>query len=153
MQTSETLGVDLRAAVATFAQLHGATLQTPEDAYERCQEVSQAFTDHCHQNGVPARLITGGQFGEDERFPGIELLMVGHFAVLVPAWYDETLEEWVGDVVIDWTIRQFAPAAPVPQITPLDEWRATWRHLGPAEVTEWEVRSAAMATQQDEESA
>lgn len=143
-------GVGVRDVVAAFGRLHGAALQTPEGASERCQEVSEDFVTHCHQHGVPAELITGGWFGEDERFPGIEVMMAGHFAVLTPVRYDESHDEWMGEVVIDWTARQFDPAAPVPLIVSEQEWRSTWRHLDLAAVAEWEARSDAITAVTEE---
>lgn len=144
------LSNDVRDVIAAFGRLHGAALQTPDGASERCQEVSEAFMTHCHQSGVPAELISGGKFGHDERFPYLrEELLVGHFAVLIPV--RESRDEWIGEVVCDWTARQFDPGAPVPQILSEEDWRYLgWRHLGPDDVAEWEARSDAMTARNEQ---
>ncbi|MEZ0096027.1 hypothetical protein [Streptacidiphilus sp. EB129] len=104
----------LAAAVVRFRGEHPACLD-PELIYDRCQEVSAAFAALLADVGVAASVVSGMQF--DVQPDGRILIHRGHFAVQV------------GQDVYDWTARQFAPGAPVPQVMPLPRWRETWKPL------------------------
>lgn len=99
-------------------------LVDPEHVRERCAEISEEFVALLAEHHIAARVISGVRFGEDERFPGVRLMMAGHYAVLVAD--EET------DVVYDWTAHQFDPETPVPLVVRLGEWRETWSVLGEA---------------------
>lgn len=103
--------------MSAFAAAH-PDLVDPSWVVDRCEEVSAAFARACHEAGVAATVISGARFGEVDQFPGVRLMLGGHFAVLVA---DEE-----GDTVFDWTARQFDPKAPVPEVMALSRWRQVW---------------------------
>lgn len=116
-------GAALGGVVAEFSALHGGTLHDPWSARERCQEVSAAFVEQCVAAGVEATVISGREFGEVPEFPGVRLLLRGHFAVLVAADEASAVD---GTAVYDWTGRQFDPGCEVPLVTTLGRWRERW---------------------------
>jgi len=128
-------------AIAAFRSRYGARLDDPLFVRERCAEMSEEFAEVCQQHLVPARVVSGARFGEDEHFPGVTLLLAGHYATVVPCRWAPEDERWVGEVVIDWTAHQFAgpgtasevAAGEVPWIAPLEEWRAIWRPIPTAQ--------------------
>lgn len=121
------------SAIVTFDAEHGARCRNPDAIREWCFEVSSAFAETLAAAGVPARVVEGLRMGTLPQFPDVELVLGGHAAVLAPERYDEKAGEWVGEVVYDWTARQFDPQAPVPLTQPLVEWRATWRAVAKGE--------------------
>lgn len=103
---------DLAAVVATFAE---TTIgHTPWDAHDQCFNESHRFQCYLEAAGVNGEKISGFKF---ERFMGHDVVVQGHTAVVV------------GDLVYDWTARQFDPDAPVPKITTRAEFRAEWPPL------------------------
>ena len=104
---------DVDQAVAAFAAAH-PDLAHQHHAHDRCIPISEEFTALLADHGTDAEVVMGARVGEDPRFPGVRLFLGGHYAVAV------------GDTVYDWTARQFNPAAPVPLVQPLEEWRTTW---------------------------
>lgn len=108
----------LEDVVAEFAQQHRQDLLDPSYAHERCVVTSQAFAALCERHGVEAEVISGMKMGEMPEFPGMRMMLAGHFAVLV------------GDTVYDWTARQFEPQAAVPKVVTETEWRAEWTKPG-----------------------
>ena len=75
----------------------------------------------CNHRSIPAASVTGFLFASVPPF-GQELVVAGHTAVQVqmPGWRD-------GELVIDWTARQYDPSVPVPLIVTAAAWRAFWR--------------------------
>jgi hypothetical protein len=122
---------DVVRAVETFRQRYGNRLDDPLFVRERCADLSEEFAELCRDHHVPAACISGARFGEDPRFPGIRLMLAGHYATLVSHRWDELRGDWDGDVVVDWTAHQFTDTTslrdvPVPWVTPLPAWRAVW---------------------------
>lgn len=107
----------LDAAAASFLSEHSECLD-PALIHDRCEEVSEAFAAHLAEAGVEATVVSGMRLQD---LPGGGVLVLGgHFAVLV------------GDVVYDWTARQFQPAVPVPLVVSYDQWRQVWKDLDAA---------------------
>ena len=77
----------------------------------------EEFARLCVDRGLPALVVSGLRFGEIPEFPGTEVILGGHFAVAV------------GGTVVDWTARQFNPAALVPEVVPLGQWRGVWQGI------------------------
>lgn len=123
----------LRQVVEDFDAAFGDLCRQPEWARERCAEVSDRFAEKATAAGFPAKSISGIQMGEIPQFPGVTLMLHGHFAALVATRFDEQASdgqgEWTDEVVFDWTARQFDPDADVPLVVDLDEWRETWRDI------------------------
>jgi hypothetical protein len=122
----------LPGVIREFSDRYGQRLHDPLFARERCEPVSRQFAAACQARGIPAAVISGVRTGEHPAFPGVELILDGHFAVLLPSRRD-TAEHDGGPedgLVIDWTARQFDPAAPVPAITTAAAWREDWPALG-----------------------
>jgi transglutaminase-like putative cysteine protease len=124
----------IQRVVETFRDRYGGLIDEPEFVRERCAELSEEFAELCRNGGLPARAVSGARFGDDPRFPGVTLLLAGHYATQVPARWDEPRQEWSGELVVDWTAHQFGNPEgsvdlPVPWMTSLDCWRETWRHL------------------------
>lgn len=113
------LAPELAGLIAEFAVAR-PWLTDPLAVHDRCEWVSGEFARLCTSRGVAATVISGLRFGEIPEFPGRPLLLGGHFAVDASG------------TVVDWTARQFDPAAPVPLVTVLAEWRRTWRDLAAA---------------------
>ncbi len=119
----------LRRAIEDFRGRYGQRLHDPLFARERCQGISEEFAKLCRGYLVPATVISGVRLGQHPAFPGIELVLAGHFAVLMPSQRNAGRAERERGPVIDWTARQFAADAPVPSISTLASWRQTWRDL------------------------
>ncbi|QNE18309.1 hypothetical protein F1D05_10900 [Kribbella qitaiheensis] len=124
----------IHEVVGAFRSRYGELIDDPEFVRERCSELSEKFAELCRDSGVPACVVSGARFGEDPRFPGVTLLLAGHYATQVPARWDELRQEWSGELVVDWTAHQFGDPEwsvdlPVPWMTSLDCWREIWRHL------------------------
>jgi hypothetical protein len=102
-------------------------LADPACAREICAEISEEFEQICLEAGFAAKVISGMEFGEVPEFPGVTLMLNGHYATLVAAPTDEDPER---DIVVDWTARQFDPNCTVPLIQTLGEWRERWKPLG-----------------------
>lgn len=75
-----------------------------------CFNYSEAFADFARSNGFLAQVVSGFVIVDN-------IILQGHAATLID------------DTVYDWTNRQFILDCPVPTITPLDEWRLTWKTL------------------------
>lgn len=87
----------------------------PERARGACMNESARFVALLAEVGIEAERISGFEFVD---FEGQPVIMNGHTAVRV------------GDIVYDWTVRQFWPHdQPVPLVQPLSEWRATWKSV------------------------
>lgn len=120
MSASETHAMTGITVIAEqFLTDHGDTLRDPAAVYDRCMEFSEDFTRRCTAAGIPAQTISGAAFGEVPEFPGVRLLLNGHFATLIDAT----------NTVYDWTARQFNPTADVPTVLTLDQWRSTWAQV------------------------
>jgi hypothetical protein len=100
--------------VARFTDLYGDALAVPAIAHDMCVPVSEAFVQALAESGVAARVLSGVRMGE---FNGTPVLLNGHFAVEV------------GEVVYDWTARQFDEGASVPLVEPVAVWRERWPAL------------------------
>lgn len=87
------------------ARAAGATLTNPEAAWGHCVIETGPLVAECH--GVHAVRATG------QTYPGRE-----HWAAVV--WDDDT--DPADLTVVDLTLRQFLPDAPVPWIGPLVDW-------------------------------
>lgn len=77
---------------------------------DTCENHSTLFAGLLQQQSIGAEVIGGFQMEGN-------VILQGHFATLTDG------------SVIDWTARQFDPAADVPLIMPLTQWRQTWRTL------------------------
>jgi hypothetical protein len=104
---------------ATFADdMH----HNPERARGNCFNESHRFVHVLSCYGIDAEVVSGVKMAE---FMGHEVVMDGHAAARV------------GDVVYDWTARQFWPHdQPVPLVQTYEEWRAEWRRLGSSDTEE-----------------
>lgn len=98
---------------------------TPGGAFSRCKEVSAEYTAFLHSQGVEAQWVQvcgpRTPFPDaDERWRSIEQPYWQHYVTRVPSP--------AGDVYVDWTARQFDPAADHPHVTPVDvsDWEATY---------------------------
>lgn len=100
--------------VAKFGSRY-SFLQDPYRALDRCIVASEEFASEVTSAGGAAEVVSGVRFGEMPEFPGHEVLLGGHYAVLV------------GDTVYDWTARQFDPQCDFPLVVPLSQWRSTWK--------------------------
>lgn len=114
-----TVSTALASVVDQFAADH-AHLADPAQAREVCVETSEAFVAVCLSAGLPAKIVTGAQFGETPEFPGVRLLLHGHTAALV----GDGDHDWI----YDWTARQFDPAAEFPAVMTVEQWREEWVH-------------------------
>ena len=90
--------------------------EDPERARGACFNESHRFALVLADVGIRAEVVSGVTYGD---FAGQRVVMDGHAAARV------------GDVVYDWTARQFWPHdQPVPLIQSYEEWAATWQPLG-----------------------
>jgi hypothetical protein len=87
-----TLSAGLTSAIADFAE-NNSECWRPEVVRNRCGEFSFMFLDACSAYGLTAELVW------------LESVSSGEHCVVR-----------VGDVLVDWTYRQFAPHAAVPEI-------------------------------------
>ena len=87
---------------------------TPEGAHDQCVTESQRFVWALRERGIDAETVTGYHVAD---LMGFKVITQGHVGVRV------------GDVVYDWTARQFDPAAGFPHITTVAEWEAEWPSL------------------------
>lgn len=102
--------VPLDTAVDQFARLY-PECQDQAQVRDQCFWYARIFTQYVQEvTTCPAELITGFEMDGN-------VILNGHTATLV------------GEMVYDWTLRQFDPHAAVPSITPLAQWRETWRTL------------------------
>ena len=99
-------------------------LQDPAAARDQCISVSGTFADVCNHRGIPAESVTGFLFARVPPFEQ-ELVVDGHTAVQVQMTAGRG-----GELVIDWTARQYDPGVPVPLIVTAAAWRAFWRNPG-----------------------
>ena len=99
---------------------------------DMCVAVSEDFVAMLAEHDIAAETISGVMMGEVPEIPGTTAVLAGHYAVLV---HDQAADGSPGDVVYDWTARQFDPTARVPLIQPLAQWRATWTELGSGQPT------------------
>lgn len=104
-------------------------LTEPVNARDQCIHVSTLFESMLTHRGIPAETVDGFCFAQVPPFSQ-EAILAGHSAVHVPA--ARAPDDTGGGLVIDWTARQFDPAAPVPLITTLTDWRGFWRDLAAA---------------------
>lgn len=88
---------------------------TPEGAHDQCVSESARFRLALIEVGIFAEIVSG--FRVVTFLDGIEVITNGHVAVRV------------GDVVYDWTARQFDPDAKFPAIMTVPEWEAAWPSL------------------------
>ena len=109
----KTAAKELPGIIAEFSAAH-PDLQYPMAAYDMCHPVSEAFVKACKAAGIKAEVVSGVKIGESEHFPGVKLLMQGHFGVLINGH------------VYDWTIRQFEHEADVPKVWTKSEWDREW---------------------------
>lgn len=100
----------LDEAVAKWKADH-PECEVGDEVYDQCITYSEAFAHFVGSHGVDAEMISGFTMEGN-------VILQGHSATLV-----------YGAVVFDWTARQFDPAAEVPLVMPLAEWRQTWRNL------------------------
>jgi hypothetical protein len=110
------------AAVAWVAWLFGdklgfrALYSDPATARDQCICASDLFASLCQDRGIEAGTVSGYWKTHVPPFSGE---VVGHTTATVPA-------PGGGLLAVDWTARQFDPAAPVPLIVPLADWQAFW---------------------------
>lgn len=97
-------------AVALFAAEH-PECEDGDQVADLCFDYSEQFRQFVLDLGTDLEVQVVGGF----RFAAPNVILTGHAATRV------------GDLVYDWTYRQFDPATPVPLITPYAEWRADWR--------------------------
>ncbi len=83
----------------------------PEAIHDQCMVYAEAFAHFIGSQGISAEMISGFEMSDN-------IILQGHSGTLV-----------YGSVVFDWTARQFDPAAEVPLVVPLAEWRQRWRKL------------------------
>lgn len=105
----------MRIAVR-FAKHIGITLgESPEDARDRCWELSLAFSSFCKGMGEQANMVhlVGCRQTQNSN---IASSLVGHHVVQLPKYR----------VFVDWTARQFWPEADHPWILDLKTLKATW---------------------------
>lgn len=126
------LAAQVEPVAAQFAQSHRIDFADPWAVRERCAEVSEEFADACRRAGLAAVVVSGGEFGEVPQFPGVRLLLNGHFATLIehadPADTADGGDDG-GGLVYDWTARQFDPDCLVPWVGTLAAWRTRWQPL------------------------
>lgn len=103
----------LEDVVANFKAKY-VECEYPEHIADRCFAYSAEFIRWV-EAACPdpdTEVISGVHFDGENR-----IILAGHAAARV------------GDLVFDWTLRQFYPDAEVPTITPLAQWRDTWKSL------------------------
>jgi hypothetical protein len=125
--------LDLPALCAAFAMTPAAaTCSTPDGAYANCYAVSVRFARFLREHHVACLLLvlTG---------PVADMTAAaGRWPYLNPS----TASHWVvqvGDVIIDWTARQFDPAAELPYLSPAATAGERW-----GVVEHWACESCAM---------
>ena len=109
--------LDVVQAMSTFAAEWWEMLYDPDQVHDRCFTFSEAFVEHLADADTEVRGEIVSGFKTDE--PNGFLIWGGHAAVRID-----------GDIVIDWSARQFDPEAPVPRVVTLAEWRESWADLG-----------------------
>ncbi|MFD7161141.1 hypothetical protein ACFV9C_41610 [Kribbella sp. NPDC059898] len=138
--TDLVLEPEVTQAVEAFRARYSARIDDPLFVRERCAEISGEFAEVCMTRHLPARTIAGARFGEDPRFPGVRLMLAGHFAAVVPLLWDEHREEWAGEAIVDWTVHQFTDInfghLPVPWVTTVRQWRTHWQPISSTVVGE-----------------
>ncbi|GAB2732537.1 hypothetical protein GCM10027273_09040 [Nocardioides pakistanensis] len=98
----------------------------PAGAFSRCKEVSAEYTEHLRMHGIDADWVQvvgpRGDFPDAQtQWRTVDQAFWQHYLTRVTA-SDGT------PCYIDWTARQFDPAAAYPQITPVDDrYLAAWR--------------------------
>lgn len=110
-------GDALAETVTRFTGLYGDALAVPAIAHDMCVPISEAFASALADAGVEAEVLSGVRMGD---FNGTPVVANGHFAVRV------------GEVVYDWTARQFNETAAVPLVEPVTVWRRRWPTLADA---------------------
>ena len=112
-------------AIRLFGELgFAALLADPARARDQCIEISTLFTGMCTHRGIPAETVDGYLLARIPPFTE-EAVICGHTGVRAPG----VAADGSSGIVIDWTARQFDPAAPVPLVVTIGDWRAFWRDL------------------------
>lgn len=112
----ENVPLALVQSIAAFAAEWHHVVFDPDQAAERCFALSQAFVEALEADtDLDAEVVSGCKF---DALGGFMVVVAGHAAVRV------------GNVVVDWTYRQFDPETPVPRVQTYEEWRQEWEQLG-----------------------
>jgi hypothetical protein len=112
--------------IRLFGELgFAAHLADPANARDQCIAVSVTFASICTRRGISAETLDGFLLARIPPF-GKESVVWGHTAVRATA---DGQGDTTREVVIDWTLRQFDAAAPVPLIVTLAGWRLFWRDI------------------------
>lgn len=93
----------LENIVACF-KIAFAQFSDPHTAQDECYHASYAFLGLLQEGKIDAELTEGMYLDPDD------IIIWDHYGVKV------------GDVVYDWTARQFYPPAPWPMIVPWEDW-------------------------------
>lgn len=105
---------NVRSAVVDFAMDH-PECWNPRAVHDRCGMYASDFRLRLEEFDVQdVSIVSGVQYDD---FFGFPVVAQGHIATLI------------GDQVFDWTYRQFDSEAPVPRVTPLNEWRVDWQEV------------------------
>jgi hypothetical protein len=112
---------ELERLAAQFAAREDAThCASPAGAYANCLAMSARFTEWLRARGVAAGIL---------HLTGMKAPLDAGAAGRWPACDPSTFQHWttlVGDAAVDWTARQFDPAAPVPTVAPAAELTEGW---------------------------
>lgn len=113
--------------IATFGGVWSSDLLAdPATARNRHRLVPEAFAHVCRRYGIPAEIVTAVLLARVPPFQH-QPVLCGHTAVQVSTLAGHHLCD--GEIIVDWTARQFDPAAPVPLVVASADWRAFWRGL------------------------
>lgn len=104
----------LDALLYDFRQSH-LDLGQPNNARDRCADVSAEFARYAEANGHAAHIIKGFVTTD---WNGKTVVLQGHMAVQLNKGR-----------VVDWTARQFGINENFPRVCSLDEWQADWPPL------------------------
>jgi hypothetical protein len=97
---------------------------TPDGAYANCLAVSVAFAVWLREHGIPCGLLRMAGSAQpfaaaSGRWPFCDPAVFAHWTVSV------------GGASVDWSARQFDPAAAWPQVLPVAELASRWREVEP----------------------
>lgn len=111
----------LGEAITVFAEIFAGHLSEPANARRWCVSFSGAFVSVCTYRHVQADTVDGFL---PVPIPPLSQETAVHTAVQAAAAQGQP--DGAGELIIDWTGRQFDPTCPVPLLVTPAGWRAFW---------------------------